>query len=89
MALLLPAAGGAQTLSDHLTIASEGARPPYNYFEGNELAGFEIELGTELCRRMAVSCTFVAQGWDDLIPGLLAKRYDAIMAAMEINEART
>ena len=88
IALAWPPAGAASNLPAHLTIASEGARPPYNYFEGNALSGFEIELGADLCRRMAVTCSFVAQGWDDLIPGLLAKRYDAIMAAMEINEAR-
>lgn len=72
-----------------MIIASEGARPPYNYFDNNELAGFEIDLGRELCARMKVSCKFVAQDWDGLIPGLLAGRYDAIMAAMEItDEAR-
>ena len=65
-------------------IASEGARPPYNYLENNKLAGFEIDLGRDLCARMRVSCSFTAQDWDGLLPGLLAHRYDAIMAAMEI-----
>ena len=70
-------------------IASEGARPPYNYLDHNKLAGFEIDLARDLCARMKVSCSFTAQDWDGLIPGLLAHRYDAIMAAMEItNEAR-
>ena len=73
---------------DHLTIASEGARPPYNYFDGDRLAGFEIDLGQDLCRRMGVTCTFVARQWDGMIPGLLERRYDAIMAAMEINPER-
>ncbi len=71
-----------------LVIASEGARPPYNFLEGDKLAGFEIDLGQDLCRRMAARCTFVAQDWDGLIPGLLARRYDAIMAAMEITPQR-
>ncbi|MGH6936349.1 MAG: hypothetical protein ACRED2_09235, partial [Methylocella sp.] len=30
-------------------IASEGARPPYNYLENNQLAGFEIDLARDLC----------------------------------------
>ena len=75
-------------LPAHLTIASEGARPPYNFLDGDKLEGFEIDLGQELCHRMAVSCSFVAQDWDDLITGLIAKRYDAIMAAMEITPTR-
>ena len=69
-----------------LKIASEGARPPYNYLENNKLAGFEIDLAQELCARMKVSCTFVTQNWDGLIPGLLAHQYDAVMAAMEITD---
>lgn len=72
----------------HLTIASEGARPPYNYMDGDRLAGFEIDLGRDLCRRMDRSCTFVAQDWDTMIPALLAHRFDAIMAAMEITPER-
>jgi polar amino acid transport system substrate-binding protein len=71
-----------------LTIASEGARPPYNYFDGDHLAGFEIDLGRDLCARMEVTCSFVAQQWDGMIPGLLDHHYDAIMAAMEINPER-
>ena len=71
-----------------IRIASEGARPPYNYLDNNELAGFEIDLAHELCMRMKVSCGFMAQDWDGLIPGLLDRQYDAIMAAMEITDER-
>jgi polar amino acid transport system substrate-binding protein len=67
-------------------IASEGARPPYNYLDNNELAGFEIDLGRALCQRMKVTCQFVMQDWDAMIPGLLDHQYDAIMAAMEISD---
>lgn len=81
-------ARATNALPNHLTIASEGARPPYNFYQGDHLEGFEIDLGRDLCRRMAVQCTFVAQDWDSMIPGLLAHRYDAIMAAMEITPAR-
>ena len=88
LACLCSPAQAAALLPAHLTIASEGARPPYNYFVGDTLEGFEIDLGRDLCRRMAVTCSFVEQDWDSLIPGLLDHRYDAIMAAMEITPAR-
>jgi polar amino acid transport system substrate-binding protein len=79
----------ANTTPRLVRIASEGARPPFNYLDqNNELAGFEIDLGRELCRRMAVTCKFVMQDWDGMIPGLEAKHYDAIMAAMDITDDR-
>lgn len=72
-----------------LRFASEGARPPYNFLDANnDLQGFEIDLGYELCARLKLTCSFVAQEWDGLIPRLLAGHYDAIMAAMEISEDR-
>jgi polar amino acid transport system substrate-binding protein len=85
-------AGGraqAQPLPKELRIASEGARPPYNYLDANnELAGLEIDLGRELCRRLRLKCRFVQQDWDSMIPGLVSNHYDAIMAAMEITDDR-
>lgn len=79
----------AQPASDALVIASEGARPPFNFLDAdNQLAGFEIDLGRDLCRRLRRTCSFVTQDWDGLIPGLLARNYDAVMAALEINEER-
>ena len=72
-----------------LRIASEGSRPPYNFLDVNgELAGFEIDLGRELCLRAKLACMFVAQDWDGMIPRLNAHHYDAIMAAMEITDER-
>lgn len=84
----LTALAHANERADALRIASEGARPPYNYFEGSELTGFEIELGRELCARMKRVCVFQAQDWDRMIPGLIANQYDAVMAALEITDER-
>ena len=72
-----------------LRIASEGARPPYNYVDANgELMGFEIDLGQELCKRMKAACVFIPHDWESLVPALLEGRVDAIMAALEITDAR-
>lgn len=78
--------GGERTA---ITIASEGASPPWDYIDENgALVGFDIDVGNDLCARMKLQCTFVAQDWDGIIPGLLVKKYDAIMAGMSITEKR-
>lgn len=73
----------------HLRVASEGARPPFNYLDANnQLAGFEIELTREICRRIEADCVFVTQEWESLISGLESKQYDLVASAMEINDDR-
>lgn len=70
-------------------IATEGSYPPFNYVDANQqLQGFEIDIGRALCERMGVTCTFVTEDWERLIPGLKHRRYDAVMASLEINDAR-
>jgi len=70
-------------------IATEGAYAPWNFSTPQgQLDGFEIELANDLCRRMSVTCTIVAQDWDGIIPSLTAGRYDVIMAGMNITDRR-
>lgn len=72
-----------------LTMGTEGAYAPYNFIdEDGEIAGFEIELGNDLCRRMNKKCTWVTNEWDTIIPNLTAGNYDSIMAGMSITEER-
>ncbi len=70
-------------------IATEGAYKPFNYFDANKnLVGLDVDLAKALCARMKVKCTFTAQDWDGLIPGLQANKYDAIVASMSITPER-
>ena len=51
-------------------------------------AGFEMELAQEACQRIKAECEFVALKWDELIPGLLDKKFDIIMSSMEVTRER-
>ena len=65
---------------------------PYEPFEyktpEGELTGFEVELAEAMCEELKADCTFIIQAWDGMIPGLLARKFDAIMSSMSITPER-
>lgn len=72
-----------------ITIATEGAYAPWNFTTADgKLDGLEVELANDLCARMKVQCTVVAQDWDGLIPSLTVGKFDVIMASMFITSKR-
>lgn len=74
---------------DTVRMGTEGAYPPYNYIDDNgNLAGFEIILGNELCSRANLTCEWVKNDWDSIIPNLVSGNYDTIIAGMSITEER-
>ena len=80
------ACGGGR---DAVRMGTEGAYPPYNFIgDDGEVAGFERELGDELCRRADLECTWVTNEWDSIIPNLIEGDYDTIMAGMSITAER-
>ncbi|MDD7908488.1 MULTISPECIES: transporter substrate-binding domain-containing protein [Pseudovibrio] len=86
----LTIAGGAQAKEwTKVRIATEASYPPFAYTTpAGELAGFEIELGNAMCEAAKVECEWFPVDWEGLIPGLIANKYDAIMASMSSTEER-
>ena len=80
---------GAAAAQDTVRLGTEGAYPPYNYIDDSgEVAGFERELGDELCKRAELTCEWVTNDWDSIIPNLVSGNYDVIIAGMSITDER-
>lgn len=75
--------------ADQIKIGTEGAYPPWNSKDAaGNLIGFEVDLANELCAIMKRECTIVEQDWDGMIPALVGRKFDAIMAGMSITDER-
>lgn len=72
-----------------LKLGVEGAYPPFSMIaKSGQLEGFDIDIAQALCQRMQVKCELVQMEFDALIPGLKAKKIDAIVASMSITPER-
>ena len=75
--------------ADKIRIGTEGAYPPWNSKDASgKLIGFEVELAWTLCRYIGQQCEIVEQDWDGMIPALIMRKFDAIMAGMSITAER-
>ncbi len=75
--------------ADKIKIGTEGAYPPWNSKDASgKLIGFEVELAYTLCRYIGQQCEIVEQDWDGMIPALIMRKFDAIMAGMSITSER-
>ena len=75
--------------ADKIKIGTEGAYPPWNSRDASgKLIGFEVELAYTLCRYIGQQCEIVEQDWDGMIPALIMRKFDAIMAGMSITAER-
>lgn len=78
-------AGAAETIR----FATEASYPPFESVDAsNQIVGFDIDLANALCKQIQATCTFSNQAFDSLIPGLKFRRYDAVIAGMDITPER-
>lgn len=72
-----------------IRIGVEGAYPPFSKTEADgTVTGFDIDIANALCTQMQAKCTFVKQDWDGIIPALMARKFDAVIATMDITAER-
>lgn len=72
-----------------MKIAMTGAYPPFNFVnDKNEVVGFDVEIGSEIARRLGVKPVIVTTAWDGILAGLLANKFDTICGSMTITDKR-
>ncbi|MEG1203253.1 MAG: transporter substrate-binding domain-containing protein, partial [Comamonas sp.] len=52
------------------------------------VTGFDVDIAKAVCEQIKRKCVFVEQVWDSMIPGLQAKKYDAIISSMSMTDER-
>jgi L-cystine transport system substrate-binding protein len=72
-----------------ILIGTEGTYPPFTFHDANgKLTGFDVELATEVAKRIGVTPEFKETQWDAMFAGLDAKRFDMIANEVGIRPDR-
>ena len=88
-AAVIAVSAGSAFAQDVVRLGTEGAYPPWNFInDKGDVDGFERELGDELCARAKLTCEWVTNEWDSIIPNLVSGNYDSIIAGMSITDER-
>lgn len=93
LGLALAAGAHAKTFDEikkqgKIVIATEGQYPPYNFFQGAKLAGFEVELAEAVAKKWGVAVEWKALGFDALLAGLQSGRWDLVIAGHAVTDER-
>lgn len=89
LATALMALSTGMAAAQTVRLGTEGAYPPFNFIDdAGNVAGFEREVGDELCKRAGLTCEWVTNEWDSIIPNLQSGNYDVIIAGMSITDER-
>ncbi len=79
----------ASAFAETIRIGVEGAYPPFSQVDKDgKLSGFDIDIAEALCKNIGAECKLIKQDWDGIIPALIAKKYDAIVASMSMTDER-
>lgn len=71
-----------------LRLATEGAYPPFNFFKGKELVGYEVDYAKAIAKELGLTIEWKTLPFDSLLIGLNQDRYDAVIASHSITEER-
>ncbi|GAA3938328.1 lysine/arginine/ornithine ABC transporter substrate-binding protein ArgT [Actinomadura viridis] len=71
-----------------LTIAADFQGAPFDYFEGTEKKGFDVEFDKAVAELMGLRPELVDARFASLVTGLEAGRYDAVVSVLYITKER-
>jgi lysine/arginine/ornithine transport system substrate-binding protein len=72
-----------------IRFATDASYPPFESKAPNgSLVGFDIDLGNEICARLHAKCMWIENSFDGMIPGLKARKFDAVLSSMTVTPKR-
>jgi polar amino acid transport system substrate-binding protein len=65
-----------------LTFCTDATYPPEEFFQGSKIVGSDVDIATEISKRIGMKAAFKNTGFDAIIAALLAKKCNAVISGM-------
>src|SRR5437870_4652478 len=71
-----------------LKVGTETAFAPFDFIDGSEHKGLNVDLFAEIGKELGVKIEWVALPWESMLPGLEAGKFDMVAGPATITKAR-
>lgn len=89
LAAVLVAGSSVTFAKDQVTIATDATFPPFESVDASgKLVGYDIELMEAVCKAAELDCNIIGAAWEGMIPGLISRKYDALISQLTVTDAR-
>ncbi|SEL22998.1 transporter substrate-binding domain-containing protein [Ruminococcus albus] len=78
----------ADTSKGKLVMATNAGFPPYEYMEGQEIVGFDVDMMTAVCQKLGYELEIDDMEFDSIIPAVQSGKADVGVAGMSVTEDR-
>ncbi len=86
MTVSLASCGGSD--EDTITMATNANFPPYEYKEGDNFKGIDVEIATEIAKKLGKKLEIADVEFGSIIGGVQSGKYDMGMAGMTVTDER-
>ena len=88
MALSMAMLAGCGKKQDKLVMATNAAFPPYEYVEGEDFKGIDVESAGEIAKKLGMELEIQDVEFDSIIAGVQGGKFDMGMAGMTVTDER-
>lgn len=74
--------------SDVLVMGTNATFKPFEYKDGNEVVGFDVDLAREIAKDMGKELKIEDMSFDGLLPALESRQIDMVVAGMSVTAER-
>lgn len=74
--------------NNHLIVGTSGIVPPYSYYEGTELTGYDIELAYRFAAWLDADVEFQIYDYNAVIAAAKSGKVDCVMANLQVTKER-